>query len=103
MVEALTSANFNEKTNEGLNFIDFWATWCGPCRMQSPIVEELDAEDDGSVNYYTLDVDENQDIAQEFGVMSIPTMLITKDGKVVETLIGLHSKDQLENIIAKHK
>lgn len=103
MVEALTDKNFEQKTAEGLNLIDFWASWCGPCRIQTPIIEELDVENDGSVNYYTVDVDDNQETAQKFGVMSIPTLVITKDGQVVDTLIGVHGKEQLEDALAKHK
>lgn len=103
MVEAITDTNFDEKISEGVSLVDFWATWCGPCRMQSPIIEELSNEDDGTVNYYTVDVDANQASAQKYSVMSIPTLIVMKDGQAVETLIGLHGKEQLEEIIAKHK
>lgn len=103
MVEAVTDANFTEKTESGLTLTDFWATWCGPCKMQSPILEDMSDNGDGSVEFFAIDVDENPETAQKFGVMSIPTLLIQKDGEVVDTLIGLHSKDQIEEVLNKHK
>lgn len=103
MIEAITDKNFQEKTSEGLTLTDFWAPWCGPCRMQSPIIEEMAAEGDGSVEYFTLDVDENPETAAKFGIMSIPTLLIQKDGEVVEKLIGLNPKENIEEVLARHK
>ncbi|MDN6161641.1 MAG: thioredoxin [Atopostipes sp.] len=95
MVKALTDETFKEETSEGLSLVDFWAEWCGPCKMQSPIIEEMAEESDGSVDYYTLDVDANQETAGDLGIMSIPTLLIKKDGKVVDALVGYHSKEQI--------
>lgn len=77
--------------------IDFWATWCGPCRMIAPIVEELAVEYDGKVKIGKVDVDENQQIAIKFGVRSIPTLLIFKDGKLKDTIIGAVPKSQIVN------
>ena len=77
--------------------IDFWATWCGPCRMIAPIVEELAVEYDGKVKIGKVDVDENQQIAIKFGVRSIPTLLIFKDGKLKDTIIGAVPKLQIVN------
>jgi thioredoxin 1 len=77
--------------------IDFWATWCGPCRMIAPIVEELAVEYDGRVKIGKVDVDENQQIAIKFGVRSIPTLLIFKDGKLKDTIIGAVPKLQIVN------
>ena len=77
--------------------IDFWATWCGPCRMIAPIVEELAVEYDGKVKIGKVDVDENQQIAIKFGVRSIPTLLIFKDGKLKDTIIGAVPKVQIVN------
>ena len=115
MIENLTNDNFAEKTAQGLTFTDFWATWCGPCRtankaitwcgpcrMQGPVVEQLSEELDGKVSFFKVDVDENQATAEKFGVMSIPTMIIQKDGKVVDTVIGYHEKDALKKIIEKY-
>lgn len=75
--------------------IDFWATWCGPCRMIAPIVEELAGEYDGKVKIGKLDVDDNQQTAIKFGVRSIPTILIFKDGKLKDTIIGAVPKSQI--------
>jgi len=68
--------------------IDFWATWCGPCRMIAPIIEELSAQYDGKVKIGKLDVDENQQVAIKYGVRSIPTVLIMKGGEIKDTIIG---------------
>lgn len=77
--------------------IDFWATWCGPCRMIAPIIEELAIEYDGKAKIGKVDVDENQQIAIKFGVRSIPTLLIFKDGKLKDTIIGAVPKIQIVN------
>ena len=75
--------------------IDFWAVWCGPCRMIAPIVEELANEFDGKIKIGKLDVDENQGVSIKYGVRSIPTLLIFKDGKVKDTVIGAVPKSHL--------
>lgn len=101
MVEEVTDQNFNEKTANGVTLTDFWATWCGPCRMQSPAIEEAANDMGDQVTFTKMDVDQNPKTAQEFGIMSIPTLLIKKDGKVVDQLIGYHSKDQVEAALSK--
>lgn len=102
MVQAITDANFIEETKSGLVITDFWAAWCGPCRMQSPVLEELESEVGDDVKITKMDIEENPQTPAEFGIMSIPTLLIKKDGEVVETLVGYHPKEQLEEVIAKH-
>lgn len=102
MVKALTDETFLDETSEGVSLIDFWAEWCGPCKMQSPIIEEMDEESDGSVKYFTLDVDANQEIAGQLGIMSIPTLLVKKDGQVVDAMIGYHSKEQITEKLNKY-
>lgn len=101
MVKAVTDAEFAERTDEGVVLVDFWAPWCGPCRMQSPVVEELSEEMD-DIDFYMLNVDEEPKTAQEFGIMSIPTLLVKKDGEVVEKLVGFHDKSRLENILQQY-
>ena len=96
MVTELTDQTFDEKTNNGVTFTDFWATWCGPCRMQSPVIEQLAEEMGDKVFFSKVDVDANQETAAKYGIMSIPTMLIKKDGQVVDTIVGYHTKEQLQ-------
>lgn len=75
--------------------VDFWAPWCGPCRMQDPILEELAKQFEGKVTIAKLNVDENPQIAMKYGVMSIPTLLLFKGGQVMKQMIGVQSKDKL--------
>ena len=102
MVTELTDQTFDEKTNNGVTFTDFWATWCGPCRMQSPVIEQLAEEMGDKVTFAKVDVDENPNTARQFGVMSIPTLLVKKDGEVVNKVIGYHSKEQLEELLEQY-
>ncbi len=81
--------------------VDFWATWCAPCRAIAPALEELASQYKGQVKIAKVDVDENQQIAQQFGIRSIPTLILFKDGKVVEQLVGALPKAKLEDSIKK--
>ena len=104
MTQAITDKDFVEETDNGLVLIDFWATWCGPCRMQSPILDQLSEEYDKSeVKIVKMDVDENPETPASFGIMSIPTLLLKKDGEVVEKAVGVHSKEQLKALIDQYK
>lgn len=87
----LTAENFNI-AKEGVALVDFWAPWCGPCRMLAPVIDELAEEFDGKAKICKVNTDEVQDLAVEYGVRSIPTLLFFKDGKIKETLIGAQSK-----------
>ena len=81
--------------------VDFWAPWCGPCRMVAPVLEELAKEYEGKVKVVKLNIDENQGTATEYGVRSIPTLILFKDGKECERMIGVQSKDNLKQMIDK--
>ena len=93
----LTDNNFEEEVikSDKPVLIDFWAVWCGPCKIIAPVVEELAAEYEGKIKVGKLDVDENQQASIKYGVRSIPTLLIFKDGKVKDTIIGAVPKSQI--------
>lgn len=102
MTKAITDATFEAETKEGLVLVDFWATWCGPCRMQAPILEKLSQELlEDELKILKMDVDENPETARAFGIMSIPTLLFKKDGQVVKQVAGVHTAAQIKAIIAE--
>jgi len=102
-IVTLTDARFKEEVLESKLpvLVDFWAPWCGPCRMVAPIIEELGEEYSGQVKFGKLNVDDNPMTAQTYGINSIPTLMIFKDGQVVDQLIGAHPKNRLKQAIDK--
>lgn len=93
----ITNENFESVKNGSLPIvIDFWATWCGPCRMIAPIISELAEEYDGRITVAKCDVEEADDVAMEFGIRNIPTVLFFKDGKVVDRLVGAVPKAKIK-------
>lgn len=98
MIKHLTKENFDEIVlkSELPVLVDFWAEWCGPCRRVAPILEELAQEVEGLAIVAKLEVDEEPEIADAFQIMSIPTLIIFKNGQIVNQMIGLHSKDALK-------
>ncbi|SEN59002.1 thioredoxin [Paenibacillus sp. OV219] len=99
MAVALTKDTFNKSIESGVTLVDFWAPWCGPCKMQLPIVEELSTELAGSATIAKINVDEEPELASQFGVMSIPTLILFKDGQPVDKMVGLQSKAALASKI----
>ena len=91
----LNKDNFEKSIANGVALVDFWASWCGPCKMQLPIIEEFSSEMDGKATVGKVNVDEQLELAQSFGIQSIPTLILFKDGKPVKKLVGLHSKESL--------
>ena len=91
----LNKDNFDQSISSGVALVDFWAEWCGPCKMQLPIIEEFSGEMEGKATIGKVNVDEELELAQSFGIQSIPTLILFKDGKPVKKLVGLHSKESL--------
>ena len=103
MVQHFTSETFEKAVaGDQAVLVDFWATWCGPCRMIAPVIEEVAAEFDGRAVVGKVDVDEEPGLAQRFGVMSIPTLIVLKGGKVVEQAVGARGKDAVAAMIERH-
>ncbi len=101
-ISHVTDQTFSTETNSGVVLVDFWAPWCGPCKMIAPVLEELDSELGGKVKIVKVDVDENQETAGKFGIMSIPTLLVLKDGVVVDKVVGFSPKEALAGVLEKH-
>lgn len=97
-----TDADFDQIIQKGLVLVDFWAEWCGPCRMIAPVIEELATQYEGQLSVAKVDVDANPKTAMRFRVMSIPTVILFKDGQPVETIVGAQPKRSFESRISKY-
>jgi thioredoxin 1 len=100
MVKELTDDNFKKETEKGIVLVDFNAIWCGPCRMLSPIIEEIAKEMEGKAKVAKLDIDSHQKVAAEYQVTSVPTLILFKDGKEVNRMVGLRDKEEIEKFIS---
>ncbi len=101
---ALNEDNFDDvvKRRSGTILVDFWASWCAPCKTIAPWLDELAAELSGRARVVTVDVDDNGDLVHRFGIMSVPTLVVFKDGKIVDQLIGAAPKARIHRLLAKH-
>ncbi len=99
----INKENFEEEVlkEEKTVLIDFYADWCGPCQMMSPVIDEIAEEKEDIIKVGKVNIDENQDLAMEYGVMSIPTMVIFKNGEVENTFVGVRSKSEIINAIER--
>lgn len=105
MTQPLTDNQFDEKVlkSKGLVLVDFWAEWCGPCRQLGPILETLSNEMGEKVTIYKMNVDDSAEVASQFGIRSIPTMFLFKDGKQVDSKVGLNSQAAIQSWIESYK
>lgn len=95
-ITELNSSNFDSETAGGFVLVDFWAPWCGPCRMQAPVLEKLADAAEISAKIMKLNTDESPDIAQKFGISSIPTLIVFKDGQEIDRMVGVQSEEALK-------
>ena len=97
-MESINESTFDEKVVQSSTpaLVDFWAEWCGPCQMLTPVLEELSKENESKMNIFKVNVDENQQLAVKFGIRSIPTLLFFKGGEIQEQVVGLKSKSDLQ-------
>ena len=99
MVTELSGGNFDIVTASGAVLVDFWASWCGPCRMVAPIIESLAEEYDGRVRVGKVNVDEQPELAARFGIQSIPTLLVLNAGRIVDQTVGYMPKEELAQFV----
>lgn len=97
-----TDANFQDAIKEGVVLVDFWAAWCGPCKMIAPVLDELATELEGKAKIVKVNVDENQGTASQYQIMSIPSLLLFKGGELVEKTMGFQPKEALQAFVEKH-
>ena len=101
-LKELTKTDFDATIESGVVLVDFWAPWCGPCRSLAPILEEAAKELDGRATIAKVNTDENPELAQKFGVSSIPFMVVFKDGQLVDQTIGVKPKGDIVGLVEKH-
>ena len=100
-MEVITNVQFDEVISKGVVVIDFFANWCGPCKMLAPVLEEVSEEYAGKVNFFNVDVDENPDLAMQYKIMNIPALVVLKKGEKVDTQVGFAPKENIVEFIKK--
>ncbi|MDQ0871932.1 thioredoxin 1 [Paenibacillus sp. V4I3] len=100
-VKQISDATFNNEIEAGIVLVDFWAPWCGPCKIIAPILDELSAEIGDAAKIVKINVDDNPESASKYNVMSIPTLLVFKDGQLVDQMVGVQTKEKLKAVIEK--
>ena len=101
MAKIINSNEFNNTIESGVVVVDFFATWCGPCKMLSPVIDELSGELE-NVNFVKVDIDQSMDLAQKFKIVSVPTLKVFKNGEEVDTLMGFMPKEVLKSKVEAH-
>ena len=102
MLKHANESNFQDMTSQGLVLVDFFATWCGPCKMLGPVLEDM-ASDRDSIDIVKVDIDESMNLARQYGIMSVPTLVLMKDGKILAKTSGFQPKDSIQRWIDEHK
>ncbi|MBS4842940.1 MULTISPECIES: thioredoxin [Clostridium] len=98
-MKIVNSNEFRNEISEGVVLVDFFATWCGPCKMLGPVLEDLGKELEGKAKIIKVDIDQSGDLADEFRISSVPTMILFKDNKIVDTMVGFLPKERIKQII----
>lgn len=101
-ITTLTTENFDDETATGVVLVDFWASWCMPCRAMAPVIDEIAGQTKGKIKVGKVDVDANGELANRFNVQGIPNFIILKDGKEVENMVGIQSKEALIQALERH-
>ncbi len=102
LVQEITDKSFTDKIASGVVMVDFWAPWCGPCRMVAPVLEDLQKEMGEKVAIVKMNVDENPETATQFGITSIPTLMVFKNGSMVDRTVGAAPKEHYKTLLSKH-
>ena len=101
-IVSLNKENFKELTLKGVSLVDFWAAWCGPCRMLNPIIEQVAEELSGQINVGKVNIDDAVELAKELNIASVPTIVIFKDAQEVDRMVGVNSKENIIEVIKKY-
>lgn len=101
-MQIINEKNFERETKSGLVLVDFYATWCGPCQRLTPVLEDIQGDFEGKAKFFKLDIDESRALAKKFMVMSVPTMILLKDGNLVDRMVGYMAPEDIKNKLVKH-